>query len=202
MTAASVGLLVEPLGDSKYLPVVLGFALGVAFLLFAQRRLAHRPEAQTATAVHARRSLLVFAVLFVHSLPEGFALGSSWAANAAGIGVFVFIAISIQNVPEGTATAIPMAQAGYSERRQFWAAVGTSVPQPFGAVIAFVMVEEIKALLPWSLGFAAGAMLALVAFDLLPEALADPLRRTSALGAAAAALIGMALLGAALSAFA
>ena len=174
MTAASIGLLVEPLGKSEFVPVVLGFLLGVAFLIGAQRALAFREEhSATVSTRHARRSLLVFAVLFVHSLPEGFALGSAWAVSASGLGLFVFVAISIQNIPEGTATAIPMVQAGYSKTRQFWAAVGTSLPQPVGAVIAFVLVEQVRALLPWSLGFAAGAMLALVAADLLPEALAE-----------------------------
>ena len=64
-----------------------------------------------------------------------------------------------------------MAQAGFSGSQQFWAAVGTSVPQPIGAVIAFLLVEQITALLPWSLGFAAGAMLALVILELLPDAI-------------------------------
>lgn len=178
MTAASIGLLVEPVRDSRWLAVGVGFLLGAAFLLVAQRLLENREDKAESTTRdpagrHLRRSLLVFAVLFVHSLPEGFALGSAWASSAAGIGLFVFIAISIQNIPEGTATAIPMVQAGFSPSRQFWAAVGTSLPQPVGAVLAFVLVEQIRALLPWSLGFAAGAMLALVVADLLPEAAAD-----------------------------
>jgi len=195
MVAASIGLLVEPLGQAKYVPVTVGFVLGVAFLLGAQRVLRDREERHEPLGKHARRSILVFAVLFVHSLPEGFAIGSAWAATAVNLGLFVFIAISIQNIPEGTATAIPMAQAGYSKSRQFWAAVGTSVPQPIGAVAAYLLVEQIHTLLPWSLGFAAGAMLALVAADLLPEALAEPGRRTGALVGTGAAIVGMALLG-------
>ena len=193
MTAASIGLLVEPFGDSSYLPVAVGFGLGVLFLVATQRMLLHREKGQGEVGRHARRSLLVFAVLFVHSLPEGFALGSSWAAGADGLGLFVFIAITIQNIPEGTATAIPMAQAGYSRARQFWAAVGTSLPQPVGAVMAFLLVDQIRALLPWSLGFAAGAMLALVVFDLLPEALAERAKRGQVAVGVAMALAVMAL---------
>ena len=193
MTAASIGLLVEPFGESSYLPVAVGFALGVLFLVVTQRLLLHRETGQGEAGRHVRRSLLVFAVLFVHSLPEGFALGSAWAAGADGLGLFVFIAITIQNIPEGTATAIPMTQAGYPRSRQFWAAVGTSLPQPVGAVMAFLLVEEISALLPWSLGFAAGAMLALVAVDLLPEALSEPAKRGQAVVGVGLALAVMAL---------
>ena len=64
-----------------------------------------------------------------------------------------------------------MAAAGFSRSRQFWAAVATSAPQPVGAAIAFLVVEEIEPLLPFSFGFAAGAMLALVVVELLPDAL-------------------------------
>lgn len=202
MTAASIGLLVDPVREANFVPLLVGLALGAGFLFLAQNRLEERaPSDDPEVGRHITRSVLVFAVLFVHSLPEGFALGSAWASSVAGIGVFVFIAISLQNVPEGTATAIPMAQAGYSKTRQFWAAVGTSVPQPIGAVAAFVLVEEINALLPWSLGFAAGAMLALVAADLLPEAYGEG-RNRMATGGLVSAMVAMALLAALLAAVA
>ena len=61
----------------------------------------------------ARTSALVFAVLFVHSLPEGLAVGTAYASDRAGLGLFVILAIAIQNVPEGTSVAIPMEAAGY-----------------------------------------------------------------------------------------
>lgn len=201
MTAASIGLLVDPIREDKLIPLVVGIVLGVAFLFAAQRLLEGREASEDPdVGRHITRSILVFAVLFVHSLPEGFALGSAWASTVAGIGVFVFIAISLQNVPEGTATAIPMAQAGYSRLRQFGAAVGTSLPQPVGAVIAFVLVEQVNALLPWSLGFAAGAMFALVVADLLPEAYGSgDGRRGMATGGVVSALVAMALLALVLS---
>jgi ZIP family zinc transporter len=200
MTAASIGLVIDPLREANFIPLLVGLALGAAFLVLAQHRLEGRATAESSEqGRHITRSILVFAVLFVHSLPEGFALGSAWASSVAGIGVFVFIAISLQNVPEGTATAIPMAQAGYSKTRQFWAAVGTSVPQPIGAVVAFILVEEVNALLPWSLGFAAGAMIALVVADLLPEAYGEG-RGGMATGGVVSALVAMALLAALLTA--
>ena len=81
------------------------------------------------------------------------------------------IAIAIQNVPEGTSVAIPMEAAGYGAARQFWAAVATSAPQPIAAPIAYLAVDEVSSLLPLSFAFAAGAMLALVMVEVLPEAL-------------------------------
>ena len=78
--------------------------------------------------------MLVFAVLLLHSLPEGFAIGTAFASDEEGLGLFVILAIGLQNIPEGTSVAIPMDAAGFPPRQQFWAAVLTSAPQPVGAL--------------------------------------------------------------------
>lgn len=159
VVASVVGLLMPAVDEGRATEVGGGLAAGVAFLLVA-RTLLGAP----------RKATLVVVVLFVHSLPEGFAIGTAWASDAAGLSTFVVLAIAIQNIPEGTVTAIGLEQAGASRARQFWAAVLTSLPQPIGAVIALLLVEEVTALLPVSFAFAAGAMLALTVHDLLPEA--------------------------------
>jgi ZIP family zinc transporter len=137
----------------------------------------------------ARTSGLVFLVLFVHSLPEGFAVGTAFASDRAGLSLFVILAIGIQNVPEGTSIAIPMQEAGFGRARQFWAAVATSAPQPVGALVAFLAVEEVSGLLPVSFAFAAGAMLALIVVEMLPKAYAGP-----RLGPSIGVAIGMAIM--------
>ncbi len=131
------------------------------------------PTADLSRARGSRTTVLVFLVLFVHSLPEGFAIGSAYASSVEGLALFIIIAIGVQNIPEGTSVAIPMQAAGFSPAQQFWAAVGTSVPQPIGAVIAYLLVETIESLLPVSFAFAAGAMLALIVVELLPESLRE-----------------------------
>jgi ZIP family zinc transporter len=89
--------------------------------------------------------------------------------------------------------AIPMAAAGFGRKRQFWAAVATSAPQPAGAIVAFVLVEQVEALLPFSFAFAAGAMLALIAVELLPKAFADRRRLGPGAGVALGAAVMLAL---------
>ena len=192
--AAVAGLLKPALDDGSVGTVAAGFAAGVIFLLVARRALL--PE-KGETLVRARRaSLLVFAVLFVHSLPEGLALGTAYASTVEGLALFIVVAIAVQNIPEGTSIAIPMEAAGYGAAQQFWAAVGTSAPQPVGAVIAYLAVDKVSALLPLSFAFAAGAMLALVAVEVLPEALRGG--RRGALAGAAIGAAGMYALSAAL----
>ena len=193
--ASIVGLLLPALDEGSAADVAWGTALGVLFLL-ASRRVIDGPRAKVTTDTltsERRTALLVFLVLLVHSLPEGFAIGTAYASETAGLSLFVILAIGAQNVPEGTSVAIPLAAAGYARSRQFWAAVGTSAPQPVGAVIAFLLVEEIEGLLPISFAFAAGAMLALVALELGPSAFGSGHARLAATGVAAGASVMLAL---------
>ncbi len=195
MTLASiVGLLLPALEEGEPVAVGGGLAAGVAFLLLTRRALAGRDvHVGRLHGAGVRRSLLVFIVLLVHSLPEGFAIGTAYASERVGLGVFVILAIALQNVPEGTSVAIPMRAAGFTPVQQFWAAVATSAPQPFGAVIAFVLVELIDGLLPASFAFAGGAMLALVVVELLPQAFTPATWRSALAGFTAGAALMLAL---------
>ena len=173
MTVASiVGLLLPALNEGSTGSVIAGLAVGVLFLLGSQRLLRGRDiHVGSLSGAGVRRSVLVFGVLLVHSLPEGFAIGTAYASDTAGLGLFVILAIALQNIPEGTSVAIPMEAAGFGRAQQFWAAVATSVPQPVGALLAYALVQEIEGLLPFSFAFAAGKlMLALVVVELVPQA--------------------------------
>ncbi len=195
MTVASiVGLLKPGLDEGSTAAVAAGLVTGVVFLV-GTRVLVGRSGRQVGdhTGPGAKLSMLVFLVLFVHSFPEGFSIGTAYASDVSGLSLFVILAIGLQNVPEGTSVAVPMAEAGYSRAQMFWAAVLTSVPQPIGALIAYLLVRTVKDLLPFSFGFAAGAMLALVASDLAPRALRSGGAGRGSIGAlaGAAAMLGL-----------
>lgn len=191
--AAIAGLLIPAVQEGSAAAVLAGLAVGVAFLVLVRRH--QRPDAgfMGRTGPGARTSGLVFLVLLVHSLPEGFAIGAAFASDRAGLSLFVILAIAVQNVPEGTSVAIPMERAGFGHARQFWAAVATSAPQPIGALVAFVAVEQVSGLLPLSFAFAAGAMLALIVAEMLPAAYADSRRAGPSAGIALGAALMLAL---------
>jgi ZIP family zinc transporter len=195
MTVASVvGLLAPALDEGSTAAVAAGLLAGVVFLIGGRRLLAGRDvHVGVLRGDGVRRSALVFGVLLVHSLPEGFAIGSAFASEREGLGLFVLLAIALQNIPEGTTSAIPMRDAGFRPSQQFWAAVATSAPQPVGAVIAYILVEEIESLLPISFAFAAGAMLALVALELVPQAFTRRTWRMALAGAAGGSALMLAL---------
>src|SRR4051794_15244916 len=191
--AAVLGLLVPAAEEGTVAELLVGGAVGVGFLVLVGRRFGSQTRFMGRGGASARTSALVFLVLFVHSLPEGFAIGTAFASDRAGLSLFVILAIAIQNVPEGTAVAIPMREAGFGRTRIFWAAVATSAPQPVGALVAFVAVESISGLLPISFAFAAGAMLALIFVEMLPKAYSGPGRAGPALGTAAGVALMLAL---------
>ncbi len=170
--ASFAGLLIPAAEEGSALAVAGGLVAGAGVLGVARRHFDADSTFMGRSGAGARTSALIFLVLFVHSLPEGFAIGTAFASDRAGLSLFVILAIGLQNIPEGTSVAIPMASAGFGRGRQFWAAVATSAPQPVGALIAFLLVEQVEALLPFSFALAAGAMLALIAVELLPKAYA------------------------------
>ena len=189
MTVASlVGLLKPAVEEGGRAEVAVGLVAGVLLLVVARRLLDGRDvHIGKLRGAGVRLSALVFGVLLVHSLPEGLAIGTAYASDITGLSMFVILAIGLQNVPEGTSVAIPMAEAGFSRADQFWAAVLTSAPQPVGAVLAYFVVEHVRGLLPASFAFAAGAMLALVAFELVPEAVRPHSWLRTCVGSAAGA---------------
>jgi zinc transporter, ZIP family len=186
--ASVVGLLLPAFQEDGEGSVIGGLVTGVVFLLASRRFLRGRDVHFGALrGAGVTRSLLVFGVLLVHSLPEGMAIGTAFASDTEGLALYVILAIGLQNIPEGTSVAIPMASAGFGRAQQFWAAVLTSVPQPVGAVTAYLAVEQVTGLLPFSFAFAAGAMLALVIVELVPQAFARGRRTAAAAGTAGGA---------------
>ena len=191
--AAVAGLLIPATQEGSAVEVVVGLAIGVGFLALVRWRFHPDASFMGRSGPGTRTSALVFLVLFVHSLPEGFAVGTAFASDRAGLSLFVILAIAIQNIPEGTSVAIPMEEAGFGRGRQFWAAVATSAPQPVGALLAYFAVEEVSGLLPVSFAFAAGAMLALIVVEMLPKAFAPGGRAGPSAGLAAGATLMLAL---------
>ncbi|WP_254839163.1 ZIP family metal transporter [Natronomonas marina] len=185
MLSASVfGLLVEGLAEGTPLELLVGVASGVVLVVVAHDVLLNVDvDPRQYEEADFRKLLLILGVLTVHSFPEGVAVGVSFADLNLGTGpallgftvpvlaIFMTVAISIHNVPEGTAIAIPLRAMDVPEPRMVWWAVFSSLPQPVGAVIAFAFVRLAREFLPYGFGFAAGAMIYLVLSEFVPEAL-------------------------------
>ena len=171
MLGASIGLLAE--GERVGAGATfVGALLGVAFVLLTQRLLGdHEPEFGALRGAGARRVLLVLVVMTVHSFAEGVAVGVSFGGGAA-LATAITVAIAVHNIPEGLAISAVLRAQGASVLACAGWSILSSLPQPVMAVPAYLFVRHFAALLPYGLGFAAGAMVFLVLEELLPEAYA------------------------------
>jgi zinc transporter ZupT len=171
MLGASVGMVLEGIHES--VPrTAIGAGLGVLFISAVDRFLQGPGNAVVARIAHAdaHRALLIVAVMTAHSAGEGLGIGSSFA-DSNEFGVVIAIAITIHNIPEGLAISLVLVPRGTRVVAAAGWSIFSSLPQPLLAVPSFLFVEEFRALLPAGLGFAAGAMVWMLARELVPEAI-------------------------------
>jgi len=154
--------------------VIAGLLLGAAFFRFTDEKMA-KPEFQQHYVKYgfSKRGLIIFIAMFIHSIPEGIAIGVSFATENLKFGLVMAIAIMVHNIPEGIAISLPLKAEGVSTRKCAWVSILTSVPQPVMAVPAAMLAWFFEPLLPIGLGFAGGAMIYLTVSELIPSALED-----------------------------
>lgn len=187
MIAAAVWSLLVPAieeasanGQVGWVPAAGGMALGVAFLMLMDSLLPHLHvdalQSEGLPASFRRTTLLVLAVT-LHNIPEGMAVGLSFALAAQGgqaagytAAMALALGIGIQNFPEGAAISLPLRQEGKSVGRAFWMGSLSGVVEPIFGVLTVLIAGSIQPLMPWLLSFAAGAMIYVVVEELIPEA--------------------------------
>jgi ZIP family zinc transporter len=198
LAATAFSLLVPALDRGSLWEVLLGFGLGGLGIAAADRLVPHLhlrffERGRTAAEAHGRagrRAGLLLSALTIHNVPEGMAVGVAFAAGGTELGVPIALAIGIQNIPEGFAAAAPLVEAGASRRAAALVAALTGLVEPPAAFAAFAAFELADGLLTGGLAFAAGAMLYVIADELIPESHARGHEREATL----ALLVGFALM--------
>lgn len=154
------------------LVVVVGLGLGVALMIGLDRFVPHEHELSGRRGPQAERInrvwLFVLAIT-LHNLPEGMAIGVSFADGDFKVGLPLTTAIAIQDIPEGLAIAMALRVTGISTLRAALIAVGSGLMEPLGAVIGLGMSSGVAVAYPISLGLAAGAMIFVVSHEVIPE---------------------------------
>ncbi len=186
MVAASIWSLLIPameqsqsMGQWAFAPAVLGFWLGILFLLALDRIVPHlhmnSSKAEGPESRLQKQVLLVLAVT-LHNLPEGMAVGvvyAGWLSGDTGITAMGALALSlgiaIQNFPEGAIISMPLRAEGVSRRKAFLYGTLSGAVEPVGAALTILAAGFVIPLLPYLLSFAAGAMVYVVVEELIPE---------------------------------
>ena len=186
MVAASIWSLLIPAmeqaaeaGKSAVIPAVIGFWLGMLFLLMLDRIIPHlHQNSGQAEGIHTslQRSTMMLLAVTLHNIPEGMAVGVVYAGvltgsskiTAAGA-LALSIGIAIQNFPEGAIISLPLRAEGMRKSDAFLGGVFSGIVEPIGAALTILAAQFVVPILPYLLSFSAGAMLYVVVEELIPE---------------------------------
>ncbi len=197
MIAASVwSLLIPSIEETggKWIPTAVGFLAGVGFLLLLDTLIPHlhlySREREGLKKNMSSHTMLYLAVT-LHNFPEGMAVGAVLAGVLAGTsdagyaGAMVLATgIGIQNFPEGAIISMPLRSSGLARWKSFGLGALSGMAEPAGAVLTILIAAQMITLLPYCLAFAAGAMIYVVADELIPEARSDDCYNISTIGTA------------------
>ena len=185
MLAASIWSLLQPAIDSyedgnflSYLIPSLGFLAGIAFLLILDYAVPHthiNNEDEGPTKSKLNNSMKLLLAVTIHNIPEGLAFGVVIAGAIKGTinesaMLALAIGIAIQNFPEGAIVSMPLESEGISKPKSFFFGFVSGVVEPIAALITIALTVIVTTILPFTLSFAAGAMIYVVAEELIPEA--------------------------------
>ncbi len=187
MIAASVWSLLIPsldqaaesgMGKISFLPAVIGFCLGMLFLLLLDTVTPHMHANETIEgpkSSFSKTTMMIFAIA-LHNIPEGMAVGVLYASlvnGAASItkeaALALSIGIAIQNFPEGAIVSMPLRSKGLTKTKSFLIGALTGIVEPIAGLLTILLSTFIIPVMPYLLSFAAGAMIYVVIEELVPE---------------------------------
>ena len=186
MVAASVWSLLIPameqsagMGRLSFVPAVVGFWIGILFLLGLDHIVPHLHAKSGQTEgpkSQLRRTTMMVLAVTLHNIPEGMAVGVVYAGYLSGSAqitaagaLALSLGIAIQNFPEGAIISMPLRAEGMKKGKAFCGGVLSGVVEPIGAVLTILAAQLVVPALPYLLSFAAGAMLYVVVEELIPE---------------------------------
>ncbi|MDR1736743.1 MAG: ZIP family metal transporter [Oscillospiraceae bacterium] len=186
MIAASFWSLLAPaielaaeLNGNAWLISAVGFMLGGAFVIGSDLALSKAERIQ-AKGTATKRSILLAAAVTIHNIPEGLAIGVAFGSAAMGVAgvsaqsaVMLAFGIGLQNFPEGVCVAMPLRRDGATRLKSFLIGQASGVVEPVAGVLGVLFAITARGALPLALSFSAGAMIAVVCSELIPESFKD-----------------------------
>ena len=170
---------IEMAPDFSYLILTCGFVLGGALIIVTDILIGKLKLFSGSDNANKRSCAVMCIAVTMHNIPEGLAVGVAFGALASGqtagavAAVMLAVGIGIQNFPEGMCVAFPLRANGLSRTKSFLIGQLSGAVEIVAGVIGALAVQAVNGILPWALSFSAGAMLAVVCSELIPESFAQ-----------------------------
>ena len=178
ISALAFDLVDEAESTGGLTPTVLGFLGGAVVYVLANVALARRgarhrkrSEDQQPSEADQQGSGAAIAVgALLDGIPESIVLGLS-LLGGNGVGVPVLVAIFISNLPEGLSSAAGMKRSGRSATYVFGVWGGIAVASGLAGLLGCLLLQDAgSASIAAITAVAAGAILAMIADTMIPEA--------------------------------
>lgn len=164
--------LLEKLNRPKYIETTLGFLFGAFVIIICD----YLMDKKLTISNDNKKSILLVSSVTLHNFPEGLVIGVAFGSLALNSNldlidaILIAIGIGIQNLPEGACTALPLRKAGHSRFKSFLLGQASGIVEIIAGVIGALFVIIVENSLPFLLSFSAGAMIAVSASELIPDA--------------------------------
>ena len=196
MAACMMGLIPEALEQGGFAPLCIGIYFGVVTLTTLEKKVPHVDLHHHAGVIQIdEKAKLVIMAIMLHNIPEGLSVGVSYASSIEETGNLIALAIGLQNAPEGFLVALFLYNQNISKFKAFFIASLTGSIEIVTALIGYFSATYIVNLLPFGLGFAAGAMLFIIYKELIPESHGDGNERVATYSFIIGLLVMVLLLG-------
>ena len=184
MIAASIWSLLIPsiegaknYGSWSFVPATIGFIIGGLFLVILDKLVSRFYDGKDKGGLNSdiKKPIKMFFAMTIHNIPEGLAVGFAFGAACGDKGALfsalgLALGIAIQNFPEGAAVSLPLKKATGSNLKAFLFGTGSGAVEPVAATVGYFLATTLVKAQPWLLSFAAGAMIFVVAEDVIPDA--------------------------------
>ncbi|MDV3428749.1 MAG: ZIP family metal transporter [Bacillota bacterium] len=159
LSVVSFDLIPEGIRSISYTMFYLILFIGILFMYFLDAFLGEDKADKLA--------LLTAISLSIHNFPEGVIMGIGFGSRTK-LGLKMCFTIGIHDIPEGLAVAAPLYSYKKKRKKAVMYAYLTSLTTPIGAIIGNKIALG-KTFLGLSYGLAAGIMLYVVIFEMLPQ---------------------------------
>lgn len=193
LTASFTSLILPGVSYGGIGPVIVGMILGVIVLDRGDRWIPHLHPSRGPEGPHTERLQAVWLFILaitLHNMPEGLAVGVGFGSGNLGNALALMLAIGLQNIPEGLAVAVSSLNAGMGSYRyaSFVGIRAGLVEIPLTLLGAWA-VQLAEPILPYAMGFAAGAMLYVISDEIIPETHRTGHERLATMGTLAGVMI-------------